>query len=125
MQWLVSAAYAAALFNGQYEGAGTVCHGKLSVAADTVAWNSAGADCGATPFTVIEHRPGSATEPPSIVFELAKNDRCAFRVIRLEAADSAAVQWTATGYLSLADFKNPQLAPHEKLACAVRKTGKL
>jgi hypothetical protein len=115
MHWVV-AGYAAALFAGQYEGSGNTCIGKLSVEQATLSWRTADSNCSAVPYKVIEQ-----DQRGTVVLQLEPDQKCGFHVIKLEADSAKPDGWTVTGFVTLADFKNPRLQPYQRLECKVRK----
>ncbi len=106
-------------FRGHFEGAGHTCLGQLTVDGASLAWKSVINDCPATPYKVIEQGDDKA---PLLVLQVGRPEQCGFGIIKLELSNKQNNTWTATGFISYADFKNPRLPPYQKLECELRKT---
>ena len=119
MAMAILAGVAAALLTGQFEGSGSVCHGKLSLNAGALTWQSSAANCVGVPYKVLEQ--AGSDQRGTLVLQIDSTSECGFGVVKVEFDEKKPEAIAVTGFASVADFKNPRLLPYEKLECSVRR----
>jgi hypothetical protein len=98
-------------FTGTFEGSGRACYGNLVIKPKTISWKTPFSSCGDVPYEIIEQKSQGSEQ--RIIYLLKKrNKECLFSVISLHHGDSPRpdLDWEATGYLSLDDFKADSIA---------------
>jgi hypothetical protein len=109
------------VLTGTFEGSGRACYGKLVVKPKTISWNTPFSSCKNAPYEILEQTT-QGTERRVIYLLKKRNKGCLFSVISLHHRDSPKrdLDWEATGYLSLDDFKADNVA--NAMSCYLYKT---
>ena len=108
-------------FTGTFEGSGRACYGKLVIRPKTISWNTTFSSCKDTPYEILE-QSGQGPERRIVYLLKKRNKGCLFAVISLHHRDSPDrdLDWEATGYVSLDDFKADNVA--NSTSCYLYKT---
>lgn len=104
--WCVPGKAGNAVFTGTFEGSGRACYGKLAIGEKTLSWKTSWSACRMLPYDVLESR--DLKNEKHFTYLLKKrNKECLFSVVSLDHGDSSnpGIDWHATGYLTLDDFK--------------------
>lgn len=97
-------------FAATFSGTGRGCSGGLHINAQTIDWRSGFSVCKPTPYDILEQEDLSGHL--RFVFRLrARSRHCRYEVIEIER--TGGYGWNATGYPSLASYRNRK-APQAK-----------
>ncbi len=104
---------------GEFVGQGPACYGKLSLSSDALAWRTTFSQCSGARYKVIAQASTPGGQVSTIAID--KPELCGFSAITLESDRKDPLVWVITGYRTLDDVQNTQLAAHERLVCTMRK----